>query len=62
MGGTGPRWTTERAWGWHAAQPGGWVAATPAPAANQLEMWQGDSFDAETIDRELALAAEVALM
>lgn len=42
--------------------PGGWVAATPTPAVNQLEMWQGDSFDAETIDRELALAAEVALM
>jgi hypothetical protein len=42
--------------------PGGWVAATPTPAISQLEMWQGDSFDAETIDRELALAAEVALM
>lgn len=57
-----PRWTTERAWGWHAAQP--WRLGcnyTPAHAVNQLEMWQADSFDAAALEAEMALAAAAGL-
>lgn len=54
------RWSAERASAWYAAQP--WLVGCnyiPATAINQLEMWQGDTFDPETIDRELALAEEL---
>lgn len=51
------RWTEERANQWYASQewPIGinYVAAT---AINQFEMWQEESFDPETIDREMGLA------
>ena len=51
------RWTPERAAAWHKSR--GWLAGSnfiPSTAINQLEMWQADTFDEATIDRELAMA------
>ena len=48
------RWTPEQAGTWYKAQP--WLVGcnfTPSTAINQLEMFQADTFDPETIDREL---------
>jgi hypothetical protein len=33
----------------------------PSTAINQLEMWQADTFDPQTIDRELGWAAEIGM-
>ncbi|WP_237751615.1 cellulase family glycosylhydrolase [Sphingobium sp. DC-2] len=58
----GERWTPEAAHAWFKAQP--WLVGcnfTPSNAINQLEMWQGSTFDLATIDRELALAASVGM-
>lgn len=52
------RWSVERANEWYVKQP--WLVGCnfiPSTAINQLEMWQEDTFDAETIDRELGWAA-----
>jgi hypothetical protein len=54
------RWTVERANAWYAEQP--WLVGcnfTPSTAINQLEMWQADTFDPDTIDRELGWAADI---
>lgn len=54
------RWTQARAKHWYAAQP--WLVGCnfiPSTAINQLEMWQADTFDLDTIDRELAWAASL---
>jgi hypothetical protein len=54
------RWTPERAHEWYAAQP--WLVGcnfAPSTAINQLEMWQGETFDPETIDRELGWAKSI---
>ena len=51
------RWSEAKAHGWHEGRP--WLVGCnfiPSSAANQLEMWQEPSFDAETIDRELGWA------
>jgi hypothetical protein len=51
------RWTPEQANAWWAKQP--WLVGCnfiPSTAINQLEMWQADTFDPETIDRELGWA------
>jgi hypothetical protein len=51
------RWSREQAAAWYAAQP--WLVGCnyiPSTAINQLEMFQAETFDPETIDRELALA------
>lgn len=51
------RWTPERAAAWHKEK--GWLAGSnfiPSTAINQLEMWQADTFDEATIDRELGWA------
>jgi hypothetical protein len=51
------RWSREQAAAWYATQP--WLVGCnyiPSTAINQLEMFQADTFDPETIDRELALA------
>ncbi len=56
------RWSPEEAWQWYRARP--WIVGCnfiPSNAINQLEMWQADSFDPETIDRELALAASIGM-
>jgi hypothetical protein len=51
------RWTEEKANAWYAAHP--WLTGcnfSPSNAINQLEMWQADTFDPDTIDRELGYA------
>src|ERR1700730_9375478 len=55
--GTGKVWSTEKANAWNAAHK--WVTGAnyiPATAINQLEMWQAETFDPITIDRELGWA------
>lgn len=57
---TEQRWTIEKAADWHREQP--WLRGCnfiPSTAINQLEMWQADTFDLETIKRELGWAAEL---
>jgi hypothetical protein len=52
------RWSEARANDWYESQP--WLVGCnfiPSTAVNQLEMWQADTFDAATIDRELGWAA-----
>jgi hypothetical protein len=54
------RWSTEKANDWYARQP--WPVGSnfiPSSAINQLEMWQADTFDPATIERELAWAAGI---
>ncbi len=51
------RWPTAKAWQWSAQQ--GWLVGCnfiPSTAVNQLEMWQAETFDPRTIDRELGWA------
>jgi len=53
------RWTREQADEWAARS--GWRLGcnfTPSTAGNQLEFWQADTFDPDTIDRELGWAAD----
>ncbi|MGN0190063.1 MAG: family 20 glycosylhydrolase [Candidatus Cryptobacteroides sp.] len=53
-------WSAEKAARWQ--QEKGWVSGCdfiPSNAINQLEMWQEDTFDPETIDRELGWAEEL---
>src|SRR5579864_6756166 len=50
-------WSAEKANAWYAQHK--WVNGanfTPSTAINQLEMWQADTFDPQTIDRELGYA------
>ena len=56
------RWTTARAKNWYKQQPWrvGPVYVT-STAANQLEMWQADTFDPTTIDRELGYAEAIGM-
>jgi len=47
-------WSPEQARTWCAAQP--WLVGCnflPSTAVNDVEMWQADTFDAATIEREL---------
>lgn len=56
------RWSEEKAWKWH--QENGWMAGTnfnPSTAINQLEFFQEESFDMETIDLELSWSAELGM-
>ena len=51
------RWPEQQANVWYTRQP--WLVGSnynPASAINQLEMWQADSFDPATIDKELGWA------
>src|SRR5690606_15588704 len=53
-------WSEERANEWYTSQP--WIVGcnfVPSTAINQLEMWQADTFDPETIDRELGWARDL---
>ncbi len=55
-------WSREKANEWYQAQP--WLVGCnfiPSTAINQLEMWQADTFDAFTIDRELGWAAGLGM-
>ena len=54
------RWSVEKAQAWYDEQP--WLVGCnyiPATAINQLEMWQKDTFDPETIDKELGWAKDL---
>lgn len=54
------RWTVERAKAWYAQQP--FFAGCnfiPSTAINQLEMWQAETFDPATIERELGYAEKL---
>lgn len=51
------RWSAERAMAWQ--REAGWLVGAnyaPATAINQLEMWQAETWDPATIDRELGWA------
>src|SRR5437868_2487566 len=50
-------WTNKMAEDWYVKQ--GWLVGAnfiPSNAINQLEMWQAETFDTATIDKELSLA------
>ena len=54
------RWTVEQANRWYQAQP--WLVGCnfiPSTAINQLEMWQAETYDPVTIDRELGWAEKI---
>src|SRR3954454_4805423 len=54
------RWSTQRANEWYEQQ--GWITGCnfiPSNAVNQLEMWQQETFDHFTIDKELSWAASL---
>src|SRR6516162_10459729 len=56
------RWTAERAQAWYKSQP--WLVGAnfvPSTAINQLEMWQAETFDPATIDRELGYAQSIGM-
>ena len=54
------RWPVERINAWYDAQP--WLVGCnylPRTAINQIEMWQGESFDPDTINQELGWASGI---
>ena len=56
------RWTEAKAQSWYDKQP--WLVGSnyyPATAINQLEMWQVETFDPATIDKELGWAAALGM-
>lgn len=56
------RWTADKATAWYDKQP--WLVGSnynPASAINQLEMWQADTFDPQSIDRELGWAQAMGM-
>lgn len=56
------RWSVEKAQQWGEKQP--WLRGAnfnPSTAINQLETWQAESFDPETIDKELGWAEDIGL-
>ena len=56
------RWSEDKANGWYAKQP--WLVGCnflPSTAVNSVEMWQKDTFDPETIDRELGWAEKIGM-
>ena len=56
------RWSIEKAWEWYNNYE--WLMGTnfiPSTAINQLECWQEESFDTETIDRELRWSADLGM-
>ncbi len=55
-------WTKEEANAWYAKQP--WLVGCdflPSTAINQLEMWQAETFDTATINRELGWAESIGM-
>ena len=56
------KWSINKATDWYRTQP--WLRGCnfiPSTAINQLEMWQAETFDLVTIERELGWAAELGL-
>ena len=59
---TPSKWSAERATAWYKTIP--WLRGCnfiPSTAINQLEMWQAETFDPATIERELGWAACLGL-
>lgn len=57
-----PRWTHDESADWQSRV--GWLVGcnfTPSTAGNQLEMWQAETFDYETISRELTWASDIGM-
>src|SRR5258708_31942055 len=57
-----PTWTKKKANKWYASRE--WQRGCdfiPSTAINQLEMWQAETFDTATIDRELGYAESIGL-
>ncbi|MGC4234414.1 MAG: cellulase family glycosylhydrolase [Niabella sp.] len=55
-------WSSEKANEWYSGQP--WYVGAnflPSTAINQLEMWQAETFDTATIDKELGYAASLGM-
>lgn len=55
-------WTSDEANNWYKKQS--WVVGAnflPSTASNQLEMWQAETFDSVTIDRELGWAESLGM-
>jgi hypothetical protein len=53
-------WPKEKAWQWYESK--GWLRGCdfiPSTAINQLEMWQKETFDSTTINRELGYAESI---
>lgn len=56
------RWEPEKANAWYRSQP--WLVGCnfiPSSAINQLEMWQADTFDMATVERELSWASGLGM-
>lgn len=56
------RWSVERALDWESEV--GWLVGCnfmPSSAGNQLEMFQAETYDPDTIDRELGWAADLGM-
>jgi len=54
------RWTHDKAWSWYRSFP--WICGfnyIPSIAVNSTEMWQQETFDLKTIDRELGWAENI---
>ena len=57
-----PQWTKAEAQRWYGAQP--WSVGsnyTPATAINELEMWQAETWDPATIDKEMGYAQGIGM-
>jgi hypothetical protein len=62
MAANAPAWSAKQANEWYASQP--FLVGSnfiPSTAINQLEMWQADTFDLPTIDRELGWAQSLGM-
>jgi hypothetical protein len=56
------RWPAEKAWEWYrGVGPVCGCNYLPRTAVNSTEMWQGETFDPETIDQELGWAEQCGL-
>ena len=56
------RWPEKQANDWYRQQP--WLVGSnyiPANAINELEMWQAETFDLQTIDKELGWAESIGM-
>ncbi len=56
------RWSEEKANSWYSQQP--WLVGSnyiPDDAINELEMWQGQTFNASQIDKELGWAEDIGM-
>ena len=57
-----PTWSQPQIQAWQDKQ--GWMVGAnfvPSTAINQLEMWQADTFDPKTIDKELSMAKKLGM-